>query len=291
MEYVYGEDVLILNFFLNYILLYGTGKIKKEDLSMLKLIFPSFLGSMYVIVSIYYLPVVNIFIKAFIGILMCALAYEFKSLNKLLKEFIIFFFLSMFLAGVVLFIPSILGGDFTLVNGKFIASSSSVNIFLGVIFMFLILYEVFKNQENNMMLKQLIFPVSIVGNGINSQFNTYLDTGNFLSTTLGKSIILVKNQVLNKEMKEYNFNIKSYTDYINLYDSLPVYLKDKLSYTYYKSSKEKKMLPVIKVEEFHIVVNGKNHILKNQFIGIDNRIIDSDEYEGLIPLKIIRRLT
>ena len=177
---VYIEFVYIINFLLDFMILYGTKRLLKINKNIIRTIFSSSIGMfttvfLYTSVSDWELFIV----KIFFSIVMIIVAFGF---NNLFKNIFYFYLLSIILGGMIYLF------DFKISfysNCIFLVVASFIIIFILV--RELINYRLFINDKYN---------VSITYNNKIYRLEGFIDTGNKLESPISrKSIILVNLKI------------------------------------------------------------------------------------------------
>ena len=173
---IYLEYIFIINFLLDFMILYGTKRILKKNTSNLKLIISSLIGSFSTFILLINVSNNQLFIiKIILSIIMIITAFGSNNL----KENIMYFYL----------ISIIIGGLIYLFDLK---TNPYLNMFLITIFSPFIIYTLIKEYTK---FKTTIKDKYIVNITIkNKEYNLegFIDTGNRLKSPISnKSVILV----------------------------------------------------------------------------------------------------
>lgn len=177
---MYIEFVYIINFLLDFMILYGTKRLLKINKNIIRTIFSSSIGMfttvfLYTSVSDWELFIV----KIFFSIVMIIVAFGF---NNLFKNIFYFYLLSIILGGMIYLF------DFKISfysNCIFLVVASFIIIFILV--RELINYRLFINDKYN---------VSFTYNNKIYRLEGFIDTGNKLESPISrKSIILVNLKI------------------------------------------------------------------------------------------------
>ena len=92
---IYLDLILIINFIIDYLLLYGTKKILKNKTSIKRILLGSIIGSISSLLMIYQN---NIIIKILLSILIIIITF---GINKIIKNITYFYLLSIILGGTL----------------------------------------------------------------------------------------------------------------------------------------------------------------------------------------------
>ena len=190
---VYLDLVFLLNFFFDFLLLYGTSKVLKERISIKRLILGSIVASLSIFLLFIKLNSVELFcIKVLISIFIILVTF---GKNNFIKNISYFYLLSVILGGCLY----LLNVSFTYRNQGilFINNGLSINFVLFlivspiIIFCYVKEHILYKNTYGN------IYEVLIIKNNKKYRLMGLLDTGNRLKDPYkGRSVILVNNDIL-----------------------------------------------------------------------------------------------
>ena len=190
---VYLDLVFLLNFFFDFLLLYGTSKVLKERFSIKRLILGSIVASLSIFLLFIKLNSVELFcIKVLISIFIILVTF---GKNNFIKNISYFYLLSVILGGCLY----LLNVSFTYRNQGilFINNGLSINFVLFlivspiIIFCYVKEHILYKNTYGN------IYEVLIIKNNKKYKLMGLLDTGNRLKDPYkGRSVILVNNDIL-----------------------------------------------------------------------------------------------
>ena len=171
---IYYEEVLILNFLLDFMILYGTKRILKINVCIFRLIIGSIVGSLTTFLLLIDISNFNLFIiKILLSIIIITISFGYK--NILVNTFY-FYIISIIIGGVFYL--------FELDNNIYI-----IHIILVIgsfIIIKLLVYELLKYKEK--YINKYI--VDIYFNNKKYKLEGFIDTGNRLISKKGENIIL-----------------------------------------------------------------------------------------------------
>jgi len=154
---------------------------------------------------------------------------------------------------------------------------------LSSIFACVLAYKLFKKISDRKSDLDYLCTLYIKDRSIS--FKGYLDTGNLIRSISGDSVVIVHSEIINKILsKNLSFTIEDYNDYLYIYNNLTDDIKNSLSYTFYKTTNNKNILPILKFDKLVISNKRLKKVIYNPYIGI----LDIDFTGGLIPIKIIK---
>ena len=177
---VYIEAVFLLNFLLDYMILFGTKKLLKIDTNNYRI----FLGSLFGSLTTFLLAVslsnsLMIFLKILISILMNMISFGFKNLFY----YTFYFYMISILLGGVIYLFDI--------------SLTRYATYLSIILIaFLTIHSFYKLFCHFHFSFSNTYQVSFVMDNQEYHFNGYLDTGNHLTSPFSKKPVILVDMVL-----------------------------------------------------------------------------------------------
>ena len=181
---IYYEEVFILNFLLDFMILFGTKRILKINKNIIRIIFGSIIGSFTTILLFYKISSIDLlFLKMIFSFIMIIISF---GINNLFRNIFYFYIISI-----------IIGGFFYLfdINSNIIITH--ILLVLGSLFIIYILYkEIFNYREkhNNKYL------VDIYYRGKCYKLEGFIDTGNRLESMNRESVILTNLNINSKKI-------------------------------------------------------------------------------------------
>ena len=175
---VYIEFLFLLNYLLDFMILYGTKRILKYNSSIYRLIIGSMIGSLTTFFPYIHLSNNLYFvIKIIISILMVLISFGKK---RFITSYLYFYLISIFLGGFIYL--------FDISNSYLILI---ILFFIGIK-LFIKIYSYYHNHYKN------IYHVNVFISNKKYSFDGYLDTGNQLKSPIShKSVILVDFDIEN----------------------------------------------------------------------------------------------
>ncbi|MBQ9985198.1 MAG: sigma-E processing peptidase SpoIIGA [Oscillospiraceae bacterium] len=188
---IYPDVLFLINFIINYLILFATAQISALPLRRRRLLSGAFIGAVYgVAVFIPQLEVLtSFFVKLGISSLMLLAAFGFKSH---LKTLLLFFGISLIFAGAV-FIASLAGlGRFIEIhNGIYYIHISALPLLSSTFAAYALLTLVFRRGAARAERK--ISKVSIFANGHSAELSALHDTGNSLRNPKDNTAVVIAN--------------------------------------------------------------------------------------------------
>ena len=197
---IYIDEVLFLNFFFDFFLLFYFQILLKRNVKIFRIVLGAFVGSLTILVLFFKISSLQLFfIKLYLSILMILITFGYRNLKTFLVNIVMFYIVSIFLGGFLY----VLNIEFAYSHKGilFYNNGISINFIFLIIVSPLVLY--FYVKQNIMYKKKIVntYKVNIyIGRRV-LNLNGYLDTGNTL-TFKGKPVIItnIKNTFKNKKM-------------------------------------------------------------------------------------------
>lgn len=196
---LYIDLILILNFFIDFILLLSVSIILKRNSSFYRIILSSFLASFSIFLLFIKINSIELFLfKIIISIFMVLIAFGFKNIKYFITNFAFLYINSIVLGGFIYFINLQFSTD---KKGLiFINNGFSINFLFLIIFSPIIIYIYIKQIKKLKNNYSNYYEVNLFINKKVKKCVGYLDTGNNLVDPItNKPVILI-----NKKSLDYN---------------------------------------------------------------------------------------
>ena len=180
---IYFEAVLILNFLLDFMILYGTKRILKINKKLIRIVFGSIFGSFTTFLLLIDINNIElIIIKTIFSILIIIISF---GINNILRNIFYFYVISI-----------ILGGSFYLLDfNKSIYLTYMIMIIFSFIIIYIIVHELI-NYKNNISNKYL---VNIYYRNKLYKLEGFIDTGNRIVSPIDKKSVILTNLNIKSE--------------------------------------------------------------------------------------------
>ena len=280
---VYLDIVLIENILMNYIILFATGFIQKNDMSQIRLIISSIFGGIYAIVS--YLNIIpiysNFFMKILLSIIMVYIAFNPQNYKKMLKTILLFYLTSFVMGGCALALLYIINPqNINFENGVLIGTYPlKVTIIAGIIG-FIVIQIAFRINKRQVKKKDMYCKLEVVINKKIAKIKAYVDTGNMLKEPITNIpvIIVEKEKIKNLINIDLDKIIGGDSQNIN---------KIKFRIIPFNSiGKQNGMLIGIKPDFVKVMFEDNEKYIEDVIIGIYDKKINK-EYSALIGLELL----
>ena len=295
---IYVDIVLLENFCMNYIILFGTAYIIKIKVKHLRILASSIIGAIYAILAYsgIFKLYENIFVKIILSICMVYVAYNPKNIKGIIKELIVFYLVSFTLGGCAFALLYIVKPqDIFIKDGVFIGTYPIKIVLLGGVVGFTITYISFKVVKNRMNKSELIYEIYIRLEEKELKLKVMLDTGNMLKDPISNSPVALIDKTKLYELlpKEILDNSKEMLggEFKNQ-DEIDYKYKSRLRIIPFTSvGKQNGMLLGIKADEIRIITDVEEIINEKAIIGIyDRKFSKTDKYCGLIGLDMLEKV-
>ena len=253
---IYLDLIMILNFFLDFILLLTVSIVLKRNIKLTKLMLGAFLGGISILILFFNINNILLFIlKILISIVMILISFGYKNIKYTLVNLLYLYMSSIILGGFLYLLN--LEFSYKHIGIIFYNNGLSINFVFLIIFSPIILYIYIKQTKKLRYNYSNYYNIEIYIKGKSYKYTAYLDTGNVLKDTLtGKSVVLIdKRKIL--------FNIKQFR-------LIP-----------YMGVNGSSMIKVIKIDK--LVFEGKDY---NVLLGIMDKI-DLDGVDVILNRKLL----
>lgn len=293
---IYVDVVLFENLIMNYIILFTTSQILKNEPKHIRIILASLLGAIYSIIA--YMNILDIYskipLKILLSIIIVYVAFNPQTVKKMWK-YILFFYLVSFVFGGAAFslIYIVKPQEILMKNGLFLGTYPLKIAILGAIVAFITITIVFKLAKNKISKKDLFCEMEICINNKKIETKTMVDTGNMLKEPITNTPVVVVEHMLLYECipKEILNNLENIIggDFSNISEKIKNEYISKLKLIPFSSlGKQNGMLIGIKPDYIKIKTEEKENKIENVIIGIYNKsLTKKGEYRALIGMELM----
>lgn len=207
---MYIDELILMNFFIDYILLKALSKLLKINVKNKRIIFASIIGEIYLLfVNIDFSNFLLVLIKLILCIIMIICAFGYNDYKTLIKNIIYYYIISFFLGGILFYLKTE-----NLLKYKYV-------IFL--IPTFIHIYEYFEYY-----LKDIIntrYKVTIyLNNGDVLYLTGFMDTGNSLIEPYSHKKVIIINKEVNEKYFLVPYSTINNNSYIKCFNPKKVYI-------------------------------------------------------------------
>jgi len=279
IEYVFAE-----NFFIDFILLFITGKLIKKIIVYRRLIIASVIGALYVILTLYIgKEFMTYFIVKFsVSVLMLMIAYDSKGILANIRVVLCFYITSLIMVGII---TSLYYLDYD----KLTVNAIILSIFAG----YAALHFFFREIKARIGKNNYMRSVTIGINNKSKNLRAYIDTGNELTDPMmGKPVIVVNIECIRNIIGEdlydgvlcfYKNKSSNYENLLNMNDNVKLRI---IKYNTISSIGEK-MICIVP-DNVEIIYEDKNIMNVDAIIGLyPKEISQKDDYDALLFKKLL----
>ena len=247
---IYLDLVLLINFFFDFIIIYGTKYILKLTTRLYRMLLGSIFGSFSLFLLFFNINnVVLLLFKLIISIFMILISFGKRNL---LKKILYFYLISIILGGSLYLL------DITYIYDNkgllFINNGLSINFIFIIIISPIIVYLYVKENKNYKNKYPNIYNTKIVINNNTYLLKSILDTGNNLKDPYTKKSIILVN---------YNFKFN----------------KNKFIYVPYRALNTQGIIKCYKPNK--VIINNKE--FKNCLVGVSKDSFNLDDIDCILP--------
>ena len=292
---IYIDIVLLENLIMNYIILSTTGIVMKIKMKQTRIIIAALLGAIYTIIGYTRILGVhtNVILKIILAIVIIQIAYNPQNIKKMLKEMMLFYFISFAFGGAAFaFIYIIKPQDILMKNGLFLGIYPIKIIILSTIIvsMTIIIFTIIKQKTK---YKDIFCKIEIYLNENIIKTTAMIDSGNMLKEPITNTPVIVIEHTLLYDIipKEILNNLEEIIggDFKNITDDIKKEYISQLKLIPYSSlGKQNGMLLGIKAQKIIVKQEEEKYETNNVIIGMYSKSFTKrGEYRALIGINLI----
>ena len=201
MQTIYADVLIVLNIYVNFILVLATSRITRSKVSNKRGIISAVYGSLYSLMIL--LPELNIFlnmlIKIFAGATIVFMAFGFGNLKRLFVNTVCFFTVNFIFGGVIFAVYIWLKPSFMHFNNTYFYVDFSLLLLIFVTAFLYTALNIFRYFFDRNMLLSDDYKVSVKYKGNTVILEGFADTGNTLADFFsGKPVIICSREELSE---------------------------------------------------------------------------------------------
>lgn len=290
---IYIDIIFIENLLMNYIILFGTGLILKENMKSYKLIISSVVGAIYAIIT--YLNIIpiysNIVMKVLLSVIMCYIAFKLNNIKKMCKALLLFYLVSFSTGGLALALLYLIAPNNIKFNNGVLVGTYPMQVTLIAGFLgFCIIQYSFKLNKRMMQINDLICSLEINICGKTIYTKAFIDSGNTLKDPITKkSVIIIEKEIIESTFRKEKIEYENIFGTTNSNFELPKDENIRFRFIPFKSiGKQNGMLVGIQAKFIRVIQKDNNEIiLKNVTLGLYDKKINKN-YSALIGLDLLQ---
>lgn len=194
---VYLDVVFLENFVMNLVIILSEAVLLGGFKKFFRKIIASSILSLFYIATLFYSSVA--IFQVIVALIAIKISFEPKSIKKLIKEVLFFYFISFIFGGLSFAMASLFNnGKITILDGVLVSDFSAFKVFIcGVLGAILVVAFLKKKKEH-------VFRKITIGlDGKEVDVKVLLDTGNLLREPYtGKPVIIVEKNAINEILEE-----------------------------------------------------------------------------------------
>lgn len=194
---------MILNFFLDFILLLSVTLVLKRNVKLTKIMFGAFVGGISILLLFFNIDSITLFILKFIiSIIMVLTTFGYKNLKYTLVNLLYLYMSSIILGGFLYLLN--LEFSYKHIGMIFYNNGLSINFIFLCIFSPIILYIYIKQTKTLRYNYSNYYNIEIHINNKHYKYTAYMDSGNVLVDKLtNKKVILIDKRKILFDIKEF----------------------------------------------------------------------------------------
>lgn len=200
---IYLDLIMILNFFIDFILLLTVSVILKRNIKITRIMLGAFIGGISILLLFFNINSVLLFVLKFlISVVMTIITFKFVNIKYTLVN-ILYLYMSSIILGGFLYLLNI-EFSYKHIGIIFFNNGLSINFIFLLIFSPLILYIYIKQTKNFRLNYSNYYNIDIILKNKKYKYTAYLDTGNTLIDNLTrKPVILIDKRKILFDIKEF----------------------------------------------------------------------------------------
>lgn len=213
--YTYGEDVLLFNFVLDFVILFFAQKIITGRYALSRLCFAALLGSVYALFSVLFPhtwgePYAKLLISFVMGI--CVLEHK-KDVRSCIAVTACIYAMSFFFSGFVLFLFE---------NARALPIKNAVFVLFSVCVVAILLFAGIEAYKSNFRNSAFLYSATLCYKNQQMQVALFLDSGNAVKRIYGKYVIFLQKPVLEALLTDLHTLVsKEYNEIIETIETAP----------------------------------------------------------------------
>lgn len=292
---IYADLIFLLNTYIDFLLLWLTSGIRKQQISMWRLIIAAMIGGLYSMLHLwphfaitYSLPV-----KILVSMLMIWVAFGWGHFRSYIRNLGVFYLVCFIAGGALIALHYVVSGESQVAGGIFFTQTangwgSPVSwgiIIVGFPLVWAYTRFSFRSLEERQRVNQYLVPMKIKLNGEEILCMGLIDTGNQLRDPITRApVIMVEIQSLAAQLPRELIEMVMKKDWENGWLQLPADWMTKVRMIPYRpAGRDFEMMIVIKPDQVEIQHEDKWNNVQKVLIGIDVGRISSDgTYQAII---------
>ena len=210
---IYIELVILINFIIDFILLFGICILLRRQTNLKRIILSSLVGSITIIVNYYNISnYYLLFIKIFISLIMVIICFKYKNIKYTFKNLFYLYTLSIFLGGSMYLVSTSIIQKYSELS--FLKNGVYSNLFVLVILSPLIIFIYVKEFKNIKTKYNNYYNIDIYFKIENNILKDVAFDGEACAISTSATSIMLKN-IIGKTIEEIKIILDNYENMIN----------------------------------------------------------------------------
>ena len=285
MEYIYGDVLFVINFCMDFLSLYISGKLMHMKMSRLRLIIAATIGGIYGVVAVAYLSgIAEKAASLLLGIVVCMTAHYHKNIRRFAAVFALFFGVSLFMGGAMTFIYSNLGKykNYIQVGGAIYTVLDDIPLYVFAIIaaasvlLSWIVGRIFSRKKHTAVCEAIVD-----FGGKRSEIRCMVDSGNLLCDPIsGTPVMFISEKEKDIIPKALHEALDGKTD------GLDFDIIRKLRFIPASTVAGSRVVVAAVPDTVYIKAGGTDYEAKKVYISVDRDGNDFGGYSGIVPLSL-----
>ncbi|MFV9509977.1 sigma-E processing peptidase SpoIIGA [Tepidibacillus sp. LV47] len=298
---VYADFVFLLNFIIDYLILWTTGKFLQLNSKKFRLFMGAGIGACYTFIFLIpSLTIVHILLtKILVSIAMVLISFGFIHLFHFIRMLATFYFVSFVFGGGVFGLQYLLQIDHEIINGIYIHHSSGSIVYLLFLVIAPVMIWLFSNKtyyslRRKTLIQQDLVDVELTILNQSYQFKGLVDTGNQLYDPISRKPVLIieaKDLTILPDVLQQAFDNRQFIldKFEQIADKIDPNWLSRIHLIPFRSvAKEMQFLLALRPDKV-VIQNGEKRIETNKvLIGLDYGQLSIDRsYQAIIHPELL----
>jgi stage II sporulation protein GA (sporulation sigma-E factor processing peptidase) len=295
--YLYLDLIWLLNFFIDYLLLWMTGQFRNIKVKKWRLGVASFIGSTYVL-FLFFPPLQSLYtflVKMILSFVIVLVAFGYGNVQKFMKSFLMFYFVSFITGGGMLAVHFLMQSNHQILNGMVVTQSAGYGgiswlfVLIGFPLMYWFSKSRWRQMETTKVKADILTKVYIQINDQTIECTGLIDTGNQLYEPMTRTPVMmveasclvgiIPPSIFNKireqqDMSQFHLDdVNEEVDWINRIRIVP--------YRGVRQSME--LMVALKPDQVEIKQENRRYLTKKVLIGVNHHTLSNDgQFQAIV---------
>ncbi len=279
---IYADVLIVINVYVNYLLLILTSCISETKLNRLRAVMTSLSAGIFSLIIL--IPGINDLLLTVIRIVFLVLvvlfAFEFKSIKLFLKILFIFLAVNFAFAGIIFALWLFVSGDnIYFYNGIVYFDIDLIFLIITTVVCYLFL-KIFSYLNSRRACHDLIYDIELYINNEIIKAKAFYDSGNnLIDPFTGEGVTIVSLDIIRKALK-----INDIEDLLNHNHCLKVHLIP------CESVNNASLIPVFRCERLCIIKDKSKNEFFDVLVGVSKNLIRNGEFGALLNSSVAEKI-